>query len=154
MKITKVEIIKKMKPMVEPKPEPEPETQPDAGVGISGLYQISENKAYDGSSPEKALILWLHDSTELENGVFEAVRQKAEEYQNANRPVVPPVEEPEETDPTEETTAPAEETDPTEETTAPAEETDPTDETTTPTEESTPDSSAMRSGTQPAIRKF
>lgn len=143
--------IKNMKPMVIPTVKPEDPTEPNKGTAISGPYQISQNKAFDGSSKEKSLILWLKDSESLDDAVFEAVRKAAEEYQEANYippteppteatdPTVPPTENTDPTEPPEETTdptvPPAEEepTEETEETTEP-----PTEETTEdPTEETT-----------------
>ena len=131
--------IKKMKPMAETKPTTAPETQPQTGVALAGDYQISQNQAYDGSAAEKSLILWLRDSAALDDTVFAAVRQKAEEYQRANVPVVPPVQEEAPTQEPEETIQPAEEiTEPTDESTEPTDGTAaPTDETTEPSEETT-----------------
>ena len=112
--------IKTMKPMVIPTDTPA-ETQPQLGSGLSGDYQLSQNKVYDGSAEEKALILWIRDSKTVDDAVFEAARAWAETCQEANTataPTEPPVQETTEL-PTEETTAP-----PTEETTdAPIEET-------------------------------
>ena len=54
--------IKNMKPMVIPTPSPDPEPEENLGVMIPGDYQISQNKAYDGSSLDKSLILWIGDS--------------------------------------------------------------------------------------------
>ena len=136
--------IKKMKPMVIPAATTPKETQANKGVELSGNYQISQNKTYDGSSKEKSLILWLKDSASLDDDLFEAVRKTAETYQKANapvatEPVVPPAEKPVE----ESTAAPSEEPTaaPTEEpTAAPTEESTaaPTEEpTVAPTEEST-----------------
>ena len=134
--------IKNMKPMVIPKPSTTPEPEQDMGAALSGDYQISQNKAYDGSSSEKSLILWLRDSASLEDAVFEAVRQQAEAYQEANAPV--PTEPPTEaTEPTQEpsqepTVPPTEDADPTEEPT-----TEPTEEPTTePTEDPTTEPTA------------
>ena len=128
--------INKMKPMVVPTTTTQPETAPDLGAALSGDYQISENTAYDGSAQEKSLILWLRDSAQLNDAVFEAVRAKAEAYQEANVPAEPSA--PEETEPTD-PTDPTESTDPTD----PAESTDPTDPTdpadpTTPSEPNQP----------------
>ena len=97
--------IKKMKPMSPPKPTTPPEEAVDQGVALSGDYQISQNKAYDGSSKEKALICWLRDSVAIEDSMLEAIRLTAEQYQTANQPP-----EPEPTAPSE----PAESTEPTE----------------------------------------
>ena len=112
--------IKNMKPMVIPTPSPDPEPEENLGVMIPGDYQISQNKAYDGSSLDKSLILWIGDSVNLRDDILEAVRVKAEEYQRANAPAPT---EPESTE--EPATEPAEEpaTEPTEEpATEPAEE--------------------------------
>jgi len=78
--------IKNMKPMVIPTVKPDKAPKPDQGTAISGDYQISTNKKYDGSAQEKSLILWLKDSVNLEDAIFEAVREKAEAYQEANAP--------------------------------------------------------------------
>ena len=128
--------IKNMKPMVIPTPSPDPEPEENLGVMIPGDYQISQNKAYDGSSLDKSLILWIGDSVNLRDDILEAVRVKAEEYQRANAPA------PTEPEPTEEpATEPAEEpaTEPAEEpATEPAEEpaTEPAEEPATePAEE-------------------
>ena len=136
--------IKNMKPMVIPTPSPDPEPEENLGVMIPGDYQISQNKAYDGSSLDKSLILWIGDSVNLRDDILEAVRVKAEEYQRANAPAPTepePAEEPA-TEPAEEpATKPAEEpaTEPAEEpATEPAEEpaTEPAEEPATePTEE-------------------
>jgi hypothetical protein len=91
--------------MSPPKPTTPPEEAVDQGVALSGDYQISQNKAYDGSSKEKALICWLRDSVAIEDSMLEAIRLTAEQYQTANQPP-----EPEPTAPSE----PAESTEPTE----------------------------------------
>ena len=133
--------IKNMKPMVIPKPSTTPEPEQDMGAALSGDYQISQNKAYDGSSSEKSLILWLRDSASLEDAVFEAVRQQAEAYQEANAPV--PTEPPTEaTEPTQEpsqepTVPPTEDADPTEEPTTESTEEPTTESTEEPTTEPT-----------------
>ena len=108
--------IKNMKPMVIPDPDPEPDPEENQGVMLTDNYQISQNKAYDGSSREKALILWMKDSVNLEDAVFEAVRAKAEEYQRANAPAETPTEP--DAEPAAET-EPTTETEPTEEPTEP-----------------------------------
>jgi len=138
--------IRNMKPMVIPTPSTDPEPEENLGSMLAVPYAISQNKAYDGSRAEKALMLWLGDSVNLEDAIFEAVRVKAEEYQEHNAPA-PTEPAPEETEPTEEpTTEPTEEptTEPTEEpttepTTGPTEEptTEPTTEPTEPTTEPT-----------------
>lgn len=81
------------------------EGDPNAGDKLSGSYQLSTNSDYDGSMAEKALICWLNTAAAVDNGILEAARQKAEEYQNKNY-VPDPTEEPtvETTEETTETT--------------------------------------------------
>ncbi len=142
--------IKNMKPMVIPAATEPEETEPDLGEQLLDPYRVSEQTEYDGSSEDKALICWIPAGAELSDELFEAIREKAVEYQTLNRPeepTEPPVEEPTEevTEPSEtvpETTAPTE-TQP-EETTGPVEEptepeeapSDPAEETTDPSGES------------------
>ena len=78
---------------------------PNAGDKLAGSYQLSTNSDYDGSMAEKALICWLNTAAAVDNGILEAARQKAEEYQNKNY-VPDPTEEPtvETTEETTETT--------------------------------------------------
>ena len=78
--------INKMKPMVIPTTKPEKEPEQDKGAALSGDYQISSNQKYDGSSQDKALILWAGDTVQLNDTLLEAVRQKAQTYQQANVP--------------------------------------------------------------------
>ena len=70
--------IKNMKPMVIPTPSDEPEAEENLGMMLSGAYQISQDKTYDGSAQEKALILWINDGISLDDTVLEAVRVKAQ----------------------------------------------------------------------------
>jgi len=128
--------IQNMKPMVIPQASTDPEPEENKGTMLSGNYQISQNKIYDGSSADKSLILWLGEGVNLDHTVLEAVRAKAEEYQHANAPAPT---EPAEA-PTSETTEPAETTAPTEpaETTAPTEPADTTPPTEPPGTEPTP----------------
>ena len=81
------------------------EGDPNAGDKLTGSYQLSTNSDYDGSMAEKALICWLNTAAAVDNGILEAARQKAEEYQNKNY-VPDPTEEPtvETTEETTETT--------------------------------------------------
>ena len=73
-----------MKPMVIPKYDEDDDKEENLGSALSGAYKISAQKTYDGSSPEKALICWLNSSTSINDEIFEAIREKAEEYQNYN----------------------------------------------------------------------
>ena len=131
--------IQNMKPMVIPEYTPPETSAPELGTALSGEYQISQNKAYDGSSMDKALILWLHTDAALDSSVFEALRQQAEAYQQENQTVVTlPTTAPTEVPPSE-TTEPDASVDPsTAPTVPPAESTEaPTEETSGETEEST-----------------
>ena len=95
--------IKNMKPMVIPTPSDELEEEENLGMMLSGAYQISQDKSYDGSAKEKALILWVSDAVSLDDAVLETVRGKAQEYQQANAPAEP---DPEVTEPATEATEP------------------------------------------------
>ena len=81
--------INRMKPMVIPKFEEEEDEDKNLGSALTGAYKISQQKSYDGSSPEKALICWLNSGAAIDDAVFEAIREKAEEYQNDNAAKTP-----------------------------------------------------------------
>ena len=103
----KLKDIQNMKPMSIVTPDDSDDSEDDdsgKGVKLSGSYQLSTNSDYDGSMAEKALICWLNTAA-VDNGILEAARQKAEEYQNKNY-VPDPTEEPtvETTEETTETT--------------------------------------------------
>ena len=77
--------INSMKPMVIPTyDEEDTDEEEHLGSALSGSYKISSQKTYDGSSPEKALICWLNSSASINDELLEAIREKAEEYQNYN----------------------------------------------------------------------
>lgn len=104
----KLKDIQSMKPMSIVTPDDSDDSEDDdsgKGVKLSGSYQLSTNSDYDGSMAEKALICWLNTAAAVDNGLLEAARQKAEEYQNKNY-VPDPTEEPtvETTEETTETT--------------------------------------------------
>ena len=80
--------INAMKPMVVPQYTPV-ETQPNLGSALDGEYQLSQDKSYDGSSKEHALILWIHDQKNVDDAVFEAARAWAEACQEANAATAP-----------------------------------------------------------------
>ena len=86
-----------MRPMVIPV-YTEPETPPEVNLGIplTGEYQLSVLKEYDGSSEELALICWLHSDTPMDDELLEIIRQKIEEYQKYNLIHNPPEESKEE----------------------------------------------------------
>ena len=76
--------INSMKPMVIPTvTEPEEEDE-NLGAAIKGLYQISNQSAYDGSSKEKSLICWIAGTTAIDDELLENLRLRAEEYQQKN----------------------------------------------------------------------
>ena len=104
---TQLKRIKAMKPMVIPDYNVEEDTDQNLGTSLSGLYQISTQTEYDGSSQDKALICWVGNSTAIDDTIFEAVRQKAEEYQqyNAENAVPDEAEESDESDDTTEDTS-------------------------------------------------
>ena len=81
--------INRMKPMVIPKFEEEEDEDKNLGSALTGSYKISQQKSYDGSSPEKALICWLNSGAAIDDALFEAIREKAEEYQNYNAAKTP-----------------------------------------------------------------
>ena len=91
--------INSMKPMVIPEVSDEPEEEQNLGSTLVADYKLSEQKEYDGSSPEKALILWLNSSASLNDGLLETVRQRAEEFQNYNAEHNPPATEAPEEEP-------------------------------------------------------
>ena len=81
----KLKDIRNMKPMSIVTPDDSDDSEDDdsgKGVKLSGSYQLSTNSDYDGSMAEKALICWLNTAAAVDNGLLEAARQKAEEYQN------------------------------------------------------------------------
>lgn len=94
-----------LKPYTPPKPPKE-----NPGTPLEGNYQLANDPKYDGSTPEKAVLCWIADSTPIDAALLEAVRQRAEDIQNDNaqkayeESLLNPTE-PEE--PTEETTPPA-----------------------------------------------
>ena len=146
--------IKNMKPMVIPTPSEEPEEEENLGMMLSGAYQISQDKNYDGSAKEKTLILWVSDAVSLDDAVLEAVRVKAQEYQQANMPAEPA---PDMTEPSTEATEPSTETaEPTDEATEPSTEaTEPTTEATEPSTEPTePSTDPTEPPAETAVDKF
>ena len=87
---TRLKEIKNMKPMVIPKEEtPDDE---NLGTALKGTYQISTDRNYDGSKKSLPLICWISESQSVDDVIFEALRQKAEEFQtiNANDPAKQP----------------------------------------------------------------
>ena len=90
--------INSMKPMEMPSYDDVPgDTGEEMGTELTQAYQVSNNPEYDGSTPEKALICWMRDSTAIDSTLLEVLRQQAQLLQEANLPTEP-------TDPTIETT--------------------------------------------------
>ena len=79
--------IKNMKPMVLPdySVEESPEENENLGSAVTpGNPQIAEVAAYDGSSPEKAILCWINSADYINDALLEQVRQKAEILWNQN----------------------------------------------------------------------
>lgn len=100
--------INAMKPMVIPQPSDDPEENEDLGEKLTEAFYISENTDYDGSSAELALVCWLNSATAVDDALLEALRLKAEEYQNINAEKAPEEDPTEPENPGEETTEPTE----------------------------------------------
>ena len=75
--------IRNMKPMVIPQPSDE-EEDTNKGVALTDPYKLSTQTAYDGSSPEKAMICWLNSSTAITDELLTELWKQAEEFQNLN----------------------------------------------------------------------
>ena len=132
--------INAMKPMVAPQYTPV-QTEPQLGSALSGDFQLSQDKSYDGSSKESALILWIHDLKTVDDTVFEAARAWAETCQEANAATAPtePPTEATTLPPTEATEEPS--TEETEEPSTEATEEPSTEETEEPSTEATEETS-------------
>jgi len=77
--------IKVMKPMVIPTyTNSGSDSDTDTGSKLEGSYQLSHNGEYDGSTKELALICWLNTAASIDDTLLEALRVRAEEYQNRN----------------------------------------------------------------------
>lgn len=103
--------INAMKPMVIPPPQPEEPEEVNPGIALSGSYQLSTQKDFNGNTQDTAIICWMRADTPLSDSLLAAIHAAALEYRAASTPPVPT----DPTDPTEET-QPADPTDPTEET--------------------------------------
>ena len=86
--------INSMKPMSIPSNTNDNVTDAYLGRGIRAEYEISDNKDYDGSSAQKAIICWIHSNKEIDDGVFLDIQDRVSYYQYLNtpkeEPVVPP----------------------------------------------------------------
>ena len=77
--------INSMKPMVIPEfTEDDSDEDANLGTPLGGNYRIPQQKEYDGSSQEKALVCWIGENVTMDAELFEALRLAAEEYQNYN----------------------------------------------------------------------
>ena len=135
--------INAMKPMVIPQPSDDPEEDEDLGELLTESYKLSHNSDFDGSTAEKALICWLNSGSSVDNSIFDALIQKALEYQTINAEKAPQEQPPSSPSPVpgeEETQAPTEESTETPETTTePENPTDgPAEEPTEPSEPAEP----------------
>lgn len=117
--------IKNLKPMViNPKPTPKPTPTTNPGTPITGKFMVVSGKTSDGSTQQKALVVWLAQNTQIDNALLEQLRAEAGNRQQQT----PAPTEPKPSETTEsETTASTEPT--TEPTTEPS--TEPTTEPTT-----------------------
>ena len=157
--------IKNLKPMViNPKPDPKPTPTTNPGTKLNGEYDIISKKTSDGSSQQKALVIWLSQDTQIDDDLLELLRAYAEKLQNKT-PITPtePTEPSEPSAPTEPsaTTEPTETTPPTE-TTAPTEPSNTTEPTETTAPSETEETSAAvqtiqtknETGTSGSVREF
>ena len=81
--------INSMKPMVIPTYEEDTETDTYLGRSIRGDYELSENRNYDGSSADSAIICWIHSDVQIGDGVFMDIQDKVSYYQELNKPEDP-----------------------------------------------------------------
>ena len=157
---------------------PEP-TEPDLGAELTKAYQISRDASYDGSAPEKALILWMQEDGHIDDNMLDALWEKATEYRQKNEEKQPSsasalpedvglaelvemlIQTAEETEETVETTAPEESTEAAEETTEatlPEETTEATTEATQPEETTEPkvpeETTAPTQPEKPEVKEF
>ena len=75
--------IRNMKPMEVPEYDWSEEEEADPGETLTEPFLISSDRAYDGTTEEKALICWLRSDTDIDDEVFEAIRQRAVELRSA-----------------------------------------------------------------------
>jgi len=82
--------INAMKPMVIPEiSDDEPSGSVDLGRAIRGDYELSNNKAYDGSSADKALICWIKGEKMVDGSLLSELHIRAAELQAMNVPDTP-----------------------------------------------------------------
>ena len=83
--------IKWMKPMKVPQVTPDDESEEKLGELLTQPCKVSFLTEYDGSTADKALILWLRTDAQVSDETLAEAWAKAVEFQTANRP---PEEEP------------------------------------------------------------
>ena len=81
--------IKNMRPMRVPQVTPDDEDEEKLGTLLTEQSQVSFLQEYDGSSADKALILWVRSDASITDEMLEAAWSKAVEFQTANRPEDP-----------------------------------------------------------------
>lgn len=58
----------------------------DTGSPLSGTYQLSTSRSYDGSTPEKALICWITGNLDLSDTLLETIRLRALQLRSQGDP--------------------------------------------------------------------
>ena len=91
--------IKNMRPMQIPQVTPEDESEEKLGALLTEKSQVSFLEEYDGSSADKALILWVRADAAVSDAMLEEAWTKAVGFQTANRPEEPEAEETPEQEP-------------------------------------------------------
>ena len=81
--------LKWMKPMQVPQVTPDDESDEKLGQLLTETSQVSFLTEYDGSTAEKALILWVRTDTQISDAMLEQAWEKAVEFQTENRPQEP-----------------------------------------------------------------
>lgn len=92
---TRLNEIKNMKPMVIPQASTTPTTPPEVNLGtpIGGPYQVISPDSSDGSTEELSVVCWLHENTQIDNDLFQALLEQVEEIRTehaASQPVFEP----------------------------------------------------------------
>lgn len=54
----------------------------DTGSPLSGTYQLSTSRSYDGSTPEKAMICWLTGKADLSDELLETIRLRSQQLRS------------------------------------------------------------------------
>ena len=81
--------LKNMRPMRVPQVTPDDESEEKLGALLTEQSQVSFLPEYDGSSADKALILWVRSDAKITDAMLEEAWSKAVEFQTANRPEEP-----------------------------------------------------------------